>query len=65
LRAWFGVRYKNADMASRVAVWGSKAECLDQLGALVKAGAQHLMLNPVFDEMQHVELLAQEIVPYL
>jgi probable F420-dependent oxidoreductase len=65
LRTWFGVRYKNADMASRVAVWGSKAECLDQLGELVKAGAQHLMLNPVFDEMEHVELLAQEIMPQL
>ena len=36
LRTWFGVRYKNADMASRVAVWGSKAECLDRLGELVK-----------------------------
>ena len=65
LRTWFGVRYKNADMASRVAVWGSKAECLDQLGELVKAGAQHLMLNPVFDEIEHVELLAQEIMPQL
>jgi probable F420-dependent oxidoreductase len=65
LRTWFGVRYKNAEMASRVAVWGSKAECLDKLGELVKAGAQHLMLNPVFDEMEHVELLAQEIVPHL
>ena len=65
LRTWFGVRYKNADMASRVAVWGSKAECLDRLGELVKAGAQHLMLNPVFDEMEHVELLAREIMPQL
>jgi probable F420-dependent oxidoreductase len=65
LRTWFGVRYKNADMASRVAVWGSKAECLDKLGELVKAGAQHLMLNPVFDEMEHVELLAREIMPQL
>jgi probable F420-dependent oxidoreductase len=65
LRTWFGSRYKNADMASRVAIWGSKAECLDRLGELVKAGAQHLMLNPVFDEMEHVELLAQEIVPHL
>jgi probable F420-dependent oxidoreductase len=65
LRTWFGVRYKNADMASRVAVWGNKAECLDRLAALVKAGAQHLMLNPVFDEMEHVELLAREIMPHL
>jgi probable F420-dependent oxidoreductase len=65
LRTWFGVRYKNADMASRVAVWGNTAECLDRLGELVKAGAQHLLLNPVFDEMAHVELLAREIMPQL
>jgi probable F420-dependent oxidoreductase len=65
LREWFGGRYKNAEMAARVAVWGSKAECLDKLGEIVKAGAQHLMLNPVFDEMEHLELLAQEIVPHL
>ena len=65
LRTWFGVRYKNTDMASRVAVWGNTAECLDRLGELVKAGAQHLMLNPVFDEMEHVELLAREIMPQL
>jgi probable F420-dependent oxidoreductase len=65
LRTWFGRRYNNANMASRVAVWGSRAACLDQLGALVQAGAQHLLLNPVFDEMEHLELLAQEIVPHL
>ena len=65
LRTWFGSRYKNADMASRVAIWGSKAECLDKLGELVKAGAQHLMLNPVFDEIEHLELLALDIMPRL
>lgn len=65
LREWFGIRYRNADMAPRVAVWGSRQECLDRLGALVHAGAQHLMLNPVFDEMEHLELLGKEIVPHL
>ncbi len=65
LRDWFGVRYRNADMASRVCIWGSRDECLDKLGTLVKAGAQHLMLNPVFDEMEHLELLAEEVVPHL
>lgn len=65
LREWFGVRYRNADMASRVSIWGSKEECLHKLGELVQAGAQHLMLNPVFDEMTHLEQLAEEIVPKL
>lgn len=65
LREWFGIRYRNADMASKVSIWGSRDECLNQLGELVQAGAQHLMLNPVFDEMEHLELLAQEVVPKL
>jgi len=65
LRDWFGMRYKNADMASRVSIWGSRAECIDKLGELVRAGAQHLLLNPVFDEMEHLELLASDVIPKL
>lgn len=65
LREWFGVRYKNAEMASHMSVWGSHVECIDKLGEIVQAGAQHLMLNPVFDHMEHLELLAQEVMPHL
>lgn len=65
LREWFGTRYRNADMAVRVSIWGGRAECVDKLGELVRAGAQHLLLNPVFDEMDHLELLARDIVPRL
>ncbi len=65
LREWFGVRYKNVDMAARVSIWGSAGECLDKLGELVNAGAQHLMLNPVFDEIEQMELMAAEIIPRL
>lgn len=65
LRDWFGVRYKNADMASHVSIWGSRAECIDKLGELVRAGAQHLLLNPVFDEMEHLEVLAGDVIPKL
>ncbi len=65
LREWFGMRYKNADMAPRVSVWGSRAECVDRLAELVRAGARHLLLNPVFDEIEHLELLAREVIPRL
>src|SRR5215469_8120905 len=65
LREWFGVRYKNADMAGRVSIWGSLDEGIDKLGELVDAGAQHLMLNPVFDEIEQMELIATEILPRL
>jgi probable F420-dependent oxidoreductase len=65
LREWFGLRYKNAEWAPRVSIWGGRAECIDKLGELTRAGAQHLLLNPVFDDMEHLELLAQEVVPRL
>lgn len=65
LREWFAMRYKSADMGSRVSIWGSLNECIDKLGALVQAGAQHLMLNPVFDDLEHLELLAKEVMPKL
>ncbi len=65
LREWFAVRYKNADLASRVAIWGSVAECTEKLLEIVRAGAKHLVLNPVFDQMEHLELLAKEITPHL
>jgi probable F420-dependent oxidoreductase len=65
LREWFGLRYKNADMAPRVSIWGGVAECVDKLGELVHAGAQHFLLNPVFDEMEHLEKLASEVMPRL
>lgn len=65
LREWFGHFYGNPDMASRVSIWGSRDECLDKLGVLVQAGAKHLVLNPVYNVMEHLELLAEDIVPYL
>ena len=65
LREWFGMRYKMADMASRVSIWGGRAEIIDKLGELVRAGAQHFLLNPVFEEMEHMELLATDVIPRL
>jgi probable F420-dependent oxidoreductase len=61
LQEWFGVRYKSAEMAARVSIWGSRQECLDKLNELVRAGARHLMLNPVFDEMEQLEVLAEVV----
>ncbi len=65
LRTWFGIHYRSADMASQVAVWGSVAECLDGLNKVVAYGAQHLLLNPAFEHLEHIELLAKEIMPHL
>ena len=63
LRRWFGARYKFPDMAPRVSIYGSRAECIDKLGALVRAGAQQLLLDPVYDNVEQMEVLAAEVVP--
>jgi len=65
LRRWFGARYKFPDMAPRVSIFGSRAECVDKLGALVRAGVQQLLLDPVYDHVEQMELLAAEVVPAL
>jgi probable F420-dependent oxidoreductase len=65
LREWFALRYRNADMAPRVSIWGGSAECIDRLGELVQAGSHHLLLNPVFDELEQMEVLASEVMPKL
>jgi probable F420-dependent oxidoreductase len=65
LREWFGARYRNAEMAPRVSVWGSRVECTDRLRELIRAGARHLMLNPVFDEMEQMEIVARDLMPQM
>jgi len=65
LREWFGLYYKNPDWAPHVSIWGSPAECTDRLRKLVSAGAPHLLLNPVFDELEQMERLARDVVPFL
>ena len=65
LRDWFGVRYRSADLAPRVSIWGSWKECVEKLGDLVRAGARHLLLNPIFDEAEQMETLASDVIPKL
>ena len=55
LAEWFGLFYGRPELAAEVAVWGSSDECLEGLRAVVGAGARLLMLNPVFDELAHLE----------
>ena len=65
LQEWFEPRYGNAEMASEVSVWGSASRCLQGLAEIVEAGAHMLMLNPVFDHLEHLEALNREVVPHL
>jgi alkanesulfonate monooxygenase SsuD/methylene tetrahydromethanopterin reductase-like flavin-dependent oxidoreductase (luciferase family) len=63
LGEWFGQYYGAADLAEKVSVWGSAEECASQLGEIAAAGARLLLLNPVFDMMEQMEVLKGEVIP--
>ncbi len=63
LRDWFDRYYRNAAMAERVAIVGDAQECIERLREIRAAGAELFLLNPVFDEMRHLEVLAAEVIP--
>ena len=65
LTEWFGAFYGRPQMAEDVSVWGPAEECVEGLKQVVAAGAGLLMLNPVFDEMEQLEVFASEIGPKL
>ncbi len=65
LRDWFGAWYGRAEMGSAVSVWGSVDACVEGLMEVVDAGADTLMLNPVFDYAEQLEILASEVGPRL
>ena len=65
LTEWFGAFYGRPQMAEEVSVWGPPEECVAGLKQVVAGGASMLMLNPVFDEMEHLEVFASEIAPKL
>jgi probable F420-dependent oxidoreductase len=58
LAEWFGAFYGKPELAAQVSVWGDPAGCLDGLREIVAAGAEMLLLNPVFDEPAQYEVLA-------
>jgi len=65
LTEWFGTFYGRPQMAEEVSVWGPPDECVAGLKQVVAGGAGMLMLNPVFDEMEHLEVFASAIAPKL
>jgi len=65
IREWFGKRYKNPDLGPKVSIWGSAAKCTEKIREIVKAGAQQIVFNPMFDEMEHLDICAKEIMPHL
>jgi probable F420-dependent oxidoreductase len=48
-----------------VAVYGPPEECVQGLRAVAAAGAELILLNPLFDEAEQMERLAAEVVPHV
>ena len=63
ITTWFDNRYHNAALGSQVSVWGSSAKVAEELGRIVNGGAEMVMLNPMFDHMEHLEQLVEEVIP--
>jgi probable F420-dependent oxidoreductase len=57
---YFGLRGMD-----RVAVYGPPAACANGLSEVAEAGAELILLNPLFDEAEQMERLAAEVVPRL
>ena len=65
LAQYFGAFYGRPQLAAEVSVWGSSDQCAEGLREVIAAGARVVMLNPVFDEVEQLERLADEVVPRL
>jgi probable F420-dependent oxidoreductase len=65
LAEYFGAFYGRPQLAAEVSVWGAVDQCVTGLREVVDAGARLVMLNPVFDELEQLEVLAADVVPRL
>ena len=63
LRSWIGGFYGNPALAEQWSIVGSAEYVAEQLSELVDAGAGHLLLNPVHNYMEHLEVIAEEVAP--
>jgi alkanesulfonate monooxygenase SsuD/methylene tetrahydromethanopterin reductase-like flavin-dependent oxidoreductase (luciferase family) len=62
LAAVYGARVPAIEAA---AVAGTVAECVDGVRAVIEAGAEMILFTPLYDNVEHLELIAGEIIPAL
>jgi alkanesulfonate monooxygenase SsuD/methylene tetrahydromethanopterin reductase-like flavin-dependent oxidoreductase (luciferase family) len=63
LREWYGAWYGKPEMADASAVWGSPQQCIEKLKVFTSAGAEEILLNPVYDELEQMDILVSEVMP--
>lgn len=62
LASVYGARVPAIEAA---AVAGTVAECVDGVRAVIEAGAEMILFTPLYDNVEHLELIAGEIIPAL
>jgi len=60
LEAWFGQFYGDPSLGAHVAVAGSPGRCREAIEAAHRAGADLVVVNPVYDEEQQFDRLAAD-----
>ena len=62
LASMYGARVPAIESA---AVAGTVAECVDGVRAVIEAGAEMILFTPLYDNVEHLELIADQIIPAL
>jgi probable F420-dependent oxidoreductase len=65
LGEFFAAFYRRPELTGEVAVYGDVDTCVEGLRRVLDAGARMLLLNPVTDELEHLERFAAEVAPKL
>ncbi|GDY32275.1 hypothetical protein GTS_39080 [Gandjariella thermophila] len=56
---------RRRDRGALRAVAGTPDDCVRGLREVAEAGAEMILLNPLFDEAEQMERLAAEVLPHL
>ena len=64
LSAALAYQYGGSDQ-SDVGLAATPSRAVEVLGTLREAGAQHILINPVYDHLQQMDLIVEKIVPQL
>jgi probable F420-dependent oxidoreductase len=65
MREWFGANYGKPELGDAMGYVGDAEQIAESLRRVLDLGARHLILNPVFDELEQMEVLANEVIPKL
>lgn len=60
MRAWIEHHYRRGpELADKVAIWGPAESVYERIDEIIDAGAEHVLLNPVFDYDEHLDALSR------